>query len=220
MPVYVITGTSRGLGLEWVRQLSQIPQNTIYATIRDASKAPAPLEEIKASSKAPIHILSLEATKSESIRLFSDALNASLGSTGKIDYLINNAAVCNTRENTFAFDTANLAEHIAINVSGPANLTNALLPHLGQGSAVINITTGMGSKGEWSAGWYGPVASCSAYSISKAALNMLTLHQSLDLKERGITVVSLCPGWVKSDLGGWNAPLEAKDSVAGMIKVL
>lgn len=100
---------------------------------------------------------------------------------------------------------------------GPAKVTELLLPHLQKGSVVMNMTSGMGSisavvESQW--------AGSTTYSISKAALNMLSAHQSVLLKERGVVVVAMDPGWVKTDMGGEGARLEKEESIAGMLKVL
>lgn len=59
-----------------------------------------------------------------------------------------------------------------------------------------------------------------AYSISKAGLNMLTVHQSVDLKDKGIIAICMDPGWVKTSMGGDEAPLEKEESISGMLKCL
>ena len=81
----------------------------------------------------------------------------------------------------------------------------------------MNMTSGLGSLA------YNrtkETVDCTTYSISKAALNMLTVHQASDLKGKGVVVVCVDPGWVKTDMGGPGAVLEKEESIGGMLKCL
>jgi NAD(P)-dependent dehydrogenase (short-subunit alcohol dehydrogenase family) len=103
-----------------------------------------------------------------------------------------------------------------INTIGPMHLTDALVPRIAAGKRkiVAAVTSLMGSiEDNASGGYY-------AYRSSKAGLNAVFKSLAVDLKPRGITSVVLHPGWVKTDMGGPNAPLEAPESVRGMRAVL
>jgi NAD(P)-dependent dehydrogenase (short-subunit alcohol dehydrogenase family) len=104
---------------------------------------------------------------------------------------------------------------MTVNVLGPAKIVEFLAPHLQDESVIMNMTSGLGSL------------TCSkvdtkatAYSISKAGLNMLTVHQSVELKKKGVVVICMDPGWVKTDMGGKGAALEKEESIRGMLKCL
>jgi NAD(P)-dependent dehydrogenase (short-subunit alcohol dehydrogenase family) len=219
MPVYVITGTNRGLGLEFVKQLSTDPGNTIIATTRNVSPSPPGHSALQNSLAAKLHIVRCDTSAETSVAEFADAVTSILGSeTAKIDYLINNAGINNApAQCTADIDGEGLAQHIAVNVVGPAKVVAALLPHLHRGSVVGNLISGLGSISRTVAL---EVAKHTTYAVSKAALNMLTVHQAFNLKERGVVVVGLNPGWAKTDLGGSGAMVEPEDSISGLLRVL
>jgi len=228
MPVYVITGASRGLGLEWVRQLSQIAQNTVIAAVRTTSPIPSSLASlVDQPSPSIIHILQCDVGDSSSVANFSNSIGSVLGTddtddsrTMKIDYLINNAGMSTPQPhpNSLGLEADDLAIHMNVNVVGPARVVSALLPYMRRGSMVINISSALGSKTR-ALGM--PYSIHTAYSISKAALNMLSVHQALDLRPYGIIVVTLDPGWVKTDLTeGEHAPMKAEESVVSMLKTI
>jgi len=104
-----------------------------------------------------------------------------------------------------------------VNVMGPAKIVQLLESHLQSGSVVMNMTSGLGllayNRTKETVG-------ATAYAISKAAVNMLTVHQASNLKSKGVIAVCVDPGWAKTDMGGSGAVLEKEDSIGGMLKVL
>jgi len=216
MPVWVITGANRGLGLEFVTQLSKDPSNTIIATSRSMSR-----DSLKALEslgiKFNLHILECDTSSQASIETFGKSVTSILDAE-KIDFLLNNAGI-NTHPKMTSLDVTPevLAEHISVNVMGPAKTVQVLERHLKDGSVVMNMTSGLGSLA------YNRTkdpTECTPYSISKAAVNMLTVHQASNLKKKGVVVICMDPGWVKTDMGGANAVLEKKESIGGMLKCL
>jgi len=221
---YAITGANRGLGLEFVRQLTlpSSPPNTIIAAVRSLSGELADLEALRSQlsssgSKATIHILECDTSSPDSISAFGLALTKTLGGEDKqLDYLINNAGINATPEQmALGINAEDLQNHININVLGPAKTVEVVLPHLQKGSVVVNLTSGLGSCGKHT-------VKCTTYSISKAALNMLTVHQAGDeeLVKRGVRVICMDPGWVKTRMGGSGAILEKEESIGGMLKTI
>jgi NAD(P)-dependent dehydrogenase (short-subunit alcohol dehydrogenase family) len=218
MPTYVITGANRGLGLEFVAQLSQEASNKIIAT----SRSPSP-EKVKdlgslRSKNKNIYILECDTSSLKSIASFASEVTSLLGPQGKIDCLINNAGINSVPDQrSLSLTSEGLQEQITVNVLGPAKIVEALQPHLHEGSVVMNMTSGLGSltysKSKSS-------NSATAYSISKASLNMLTVHQSIDFKHKGVIVICMDPGWVKTDMGGKGAVLEKEESIEGMLRCL
>lgn len=219
MTVYAITGANRGLGLEFVRQLASNSKNTIIAAVRTANPPPADLASIQKSSEATIHILQCDTGSPSSIAEFGKAASAALGSDDvKIDYVLNNAGV-QTQPQTSTRDLSldDLTKHIAVNVFGPAKVVDVLYSHLQSGSVVMNMSSGLASIER---AVKESDTTNAPYSISKAALSMLTVHQAAELKDRGVKVFSMDPGWVKTDMGGPKAPLEPEESIKGMLKVI
>jgi NAD(P)-dependent dehydrogenase (short-subunit alcohol dehydrogenase family) len=210
---YVITGANRGLGLEFVRKLSATASNTIIAGVRSLKGDLTDLQAF-ASKSHTIHILECDTASLDSISAFGAAVTKTFGPDYQVDYLLNNAGINTAPTQTaLKLDADDMQEHIAVNVVGPAKTVEALLPHLGQGSVVVNMSSTLGSCGKG-------ICRSAAYGISKAALNMLTVHQAAELKGRGVKVISLDPGWVKTRMGGAGAVLQPEESISGMLKVV
>lgn len=218
MPVYCITGANRGLGLEFVRQIGQDSSNTIIATIRSSSTE---INDLKAVTSKNTHILVCNTSDSSSIASFTSELGKTL-SGQKIDFLINNAGVNSVpQQNVLSIGEKDLHNEIQINVLGPATTVSSLLSaSLFSGDArIINMTSGLGSMEKSLS--ISP-RKCATYSISKAGLNMVTVHQSGNLREKlkGVVVICMDPGWVKTRMGGDGAILEPEESIGGMLKVV
>ena len=214
MPTYFITGTSRGIGLEYVRQLSKTPDNTIYATVRSLSSDHSELKALNTHSN--IHILECEFSSEASIGKLADAIPAGT----QFDYIINNAAIQQSQsQKAFNLGWDLVLSHVTSNALGPAKVVQTLLPFIkpGGNAVVVNITSGMGSLGLQATGKIPP--HILPYCISKASLNMLTVHQAFELKGKAI-VVCVDPGHVKTQLGGDSAPLEVDESAGGVLKVV
>ena len=135
-------------------------------------------------------------------------------SFGGLDIALNNAGMLVEGERFGAIDAKALADSFATNAQGPFLLAQALAPRLAEGARVANLTSTLGSIGSTDS-LYSP-----SYSISKAALNMASRLLALALEPRRAIVIALCPGWVRTDMGGANAPLGAPESVAAMLRVI
>lgn len=209
---YLVTGANRGLGLEFVQQISASPGNTIFACVRSLKGDLEDLQSL-ASKKSQIHILECNTSSTSSIQECSTQITKILGQSN-LDYLINNAGINAVPHRTaLDFTGDELREHIDINVIGPAEIVKTFHNRLGKGSVVLNMTSGLGSCGKG-------ITKCTAYAISKAALNMLTLHQVEALKETGASAIVMDPGWVQTRMGGEGAVLTPEESIKGMLKVL
>jgi len=203
----LITGANRGLGLEFARQYRASGWQVI-ATAREPEAA----ADLKALGEG-VRILPLDVTKPESVA----ALKSSLGAQ-PIDLLINNAGQGVGLEggSLDKLDLATFERVFQVNTLGPVRVTQALLPNLraGKGKMVVGISSGLGSIAEnREGGFYG-------YRESKAALDMFLRGLAAELKDQGFTCVAIIPGWVKTDMGGPNAPLTPEESVTGMRRVL
>ena len=206
--VWFITGASRGIGLEFCRQLLSRGQQVI-AACRNPDGA-RELWELKSDYKSRFQYLALDVTDEKSVAEMARHLDGVA-----IDVLINNAGVLRGAEENFAnVSFSDVARSFDVNTLGPMRVTRALLPmlKLSKTPAVIHITSKMGSIADnTSGGYYG-------YRMSKTALNMFNKSFALEFPE--ITSVVMHPGWVKTEMGGAAAPLEADGSVAGMIQVI
>ncbi|EIN08173.1 sniffer [Punctularia strigosozonata HHB-11173 SS5] len=205
---WLVTGSSRGIGLEIVRQLSLIPENVIIATCRTPDKAET-LMELKAQAKGQLHVVKLDVSDESSIKGVAQAAREIVGDKG-LDYLINNAAVNEGDVPAFKMAIPVLINTFRDNVAGPAALSQQLLPLIEKSRrrTIAHLTSGLASFG-LNFGGKNP-----SYTISKTALNMLASAERPDL-----IVFVVDPGWVKTDMGGQNAMLEPQDSVSDLIKL-
>ena len=205
----LVTGANRGIGLEFVRQLLARGDRVI-ATCRHPGKATA-LNTLTGEYPGHLHVLPLDVANEKSQAELVRELPLV---AGHVDLLINNAGVLHSGERFGQLSAAHLEDSFRTNASGPLLLTEALAPALSDGATVANLSSALGS-----------IASTSrfgtpSYNISKAAQNMATVLLAHALRERGIRVVALHPGWVQTDMGGDGAQIAATDSVAGLLQVI
>jgi len=199
----LITGANRGLGLEFARQYSAAGWKVI-----GTARRPDSASDLKALD---VRVMQLDVTDQESVdRLASDLGNQS------IDLLINNAGIFPMAATLPEIDFDNITRTLAVNTIGPMRVTRALLPNLRRGDAkkIVNITSNLGSIADNTDGkFYG-------YRESKAALNMFTRSLAAELRDDGFICIVMNPGWVQTDMGGANAPLQAPESITGMRAVI
>ncbi|KAI0628088.1 NAD-P-binding protein [Trametes polyzona] len=213
---WLITGASRGIGLELVRQLLESPGNLVVAACRNPENAPG-LHALKGSAKGILHIVQLDVNDWDNIRALPKQLDPILGEIG-LDYLINNAGLF-TQDTAFTVDPETLLTLFRVNSIAPALISQTLLPYLEKGVAkkILHISSTGGSVGSVDSAE--PVhKQITAYPMSKSALNMLAYRQKVTRPD--FTVITLCPGWVKTDMGGKDGKFEASESVSGIIKVI
>jgi NAD(P)-dependent dehydrogenase (short-subunit alcohol dehydrogenase family) len=215
MPTYFLTGANRGIGLEFVRQLAPLPKTTIIAAVRSKSNSTSELSALNTNSN--IHIIEVDATSPDSLSSVEFRVAEILSRTGSnLDFIFNVAGINATSTDTsLTLEPDSLATHMQVNVFGPAKIVQVLARYLARGATVLNMTSGLGSLTVAA-----DVAKCCTYSMSKAALNMLTRHQAKDLKSAGVKVICMDPGWVKTRMGGKGAMIEAEVSVGGMLDVV
>lgn len=201
MPTILITGANRGLGLEFVRQYAAAGWR-VLATVRD------PLSG-RAVSDAGAEVYVADVADSAAVQ----RLKSSLAGI-ELDILLNNAGVYGDQQAFGSVDEAQFLQVMRVNALAPLKLAEAFADRMTGRKIIASVSSMMGSVAEnTSGGFY-------AYRASKAALNMVVKSLSLDLKDRGIIAVALSPGWVKTDMGGPNAPLEPPAAIAGMRAVL
>ena len=198
----LVTGANRGLGLEFVKDLSRRGYHVI-ATVRNTSKPGDVVQYAK-------RIVQLEISDAASIHAVGEVLAGV-----PIDVLVNNAGVSAEDKSVNSLSMDAFDKVFRTNAFGPALLVRALLPNLraGQAKRVLNISSTLGSIASVSHGF------SYAYRSSKAALNMLTASLARELGPEGMTIVTFCPGWNKTDMGGAAAPLDPADSVRKLLDV-
>ncbi len=206
-----VTGANRGIGLEFVRQLLA-RGDRVVARFRQPRRA-LKLTELAAAHPGHLHIMPLDIDKERSIGQFAREA-AMLGEA--LDVLINGAGILVSGERFGELVAKTFDESFHTNAVGPLLLTQALAPALERGSnpRVINISSELGSLIDKRT-FHTP-----SYAVSKVALNMVTRLLAPELAPRGITVVSLHPGWVRTDMGGASALLTPMQSVNGLLRVI
>jgi NAD(P)-dependent dehydrogenase (short-subunit alcohol dehydrogenase family) len=205
----LVTGASRGLGLEMTRQLL-VRGDRVAAACRHPGRALA-LTRLAGEHPGRLHVLPLDLTEPRSIAEVAREVGAL---DLDIDLLVNNAGVLIEGERFGAIESKSLRESFSVNAEGALLLTQALNAQLADGAKVVNLSSTLGSIARTDS-LYSP-----SYSISKAALNMATRLLSIALNERGIIVVALSPGWVQTDMGGAGATLKSDASIASMLRVI
>ena len=208
MATYFVTGANRGIGLAFVRQLAGRGEK-VWAGCRE----PGAADELNAVA-GEVTVVELDVADEASVA----AACGEVGEVGEVDVVLNNAGTYgprgehNQRLKDVTGEAAN--EVFMTNVAGPLLVVKHLRRKLRPGAKVANISSGYGSIGHSSAGW--PLLYCA----SKAALNMAGAILAEDLREEGVVVVSLSPGWVRTDMGGEDANLSPEESVSQMLKTI
>ena len=199
MATIMITGASRGLGLEFARQFYS-KECRVIATCRNPKNA----NELNAIGDIDIH--SLDVTDDKSVANLADKLRGE-----NIDILINNAGVIGQREGFGRLDYDIWAETMDTNVFGPMRVAEAFRDNVmnSEKKQMIFITSRMGSITE-------AVPNAYVYRSSKAALNMAVKCLSAELAEQGLIAVLFHPGHVQTDMGGQAAPVMPHTSIEGM----
>lgn len=210
MPTVLVTGANRGLGLEFCRQYAEAGWTVLACCRRpDAARELAAL--------AARHPAGAVATFALDVADFAaiDALALHLAGT-PIDVLLCNAGVYGDAGSFGALDYRRWTETLLVNTQAPIKAIEAFLPHVlaGERKLAVAVTSLMGSMADNKSG--GSIL----YRSSKAGLNAAMKSLAIDLKPRGVGILLLHPGWVKTDMGGENAPTMPAESVAGMRRVI
>jgi NAD(P)-dependent dehydrogenase (short-subunit alcohol dehydrogenase family) len=198
--IAIVTGANRGIGFEIVRQLARQGLIAVLGA-RDPEKGNAAAATLASEGLEP-PVVALDVTDDESVRA---AVAHVMDLFGRVDVLINNAAILKegfSPEEASVLDAPAdvVIETFKANTLGPLRLIQAVVPHmksLGYGR-IVNVSSGAGQLAEMGGGF-------PAYRMSKAALNALTRMTAAELGPADIKINAMCPGWVKTELGGPNA---------------
>jgi NAD(P)-dependent dehydrogenase (short-subunit alcohol dehydrogenase family) len=198
--VALVTGANRGMGLEIVRQLSRLGLIAVLAA-RDLEKGKVAADTL-AAEEFYVPVVALDVTDADSIRA---AVAEVRGLFGRIDVLVNNAAILKEGllpEDTSVLDVSGDLVNLTFltNTVGPLRMIQATVPGMrerGYGR-IVNLSSGAGQLAEMGSGF-------PAYRLSKSALNALTRITAAELGAHEIKINSVCPGWVRTDMGGPHA---------------
>lgn len=205
-----ISGANRGIGLGMALLMAGKGYR-VFAGYREEARSERLFQESR--QEARIVPVKVDVTRQSDLRGLVDTIASR---AGHLDILINSAGINLGKAGEIdSLSLKDFTESFRVNVGGPFLTTRYLLPLLKKGSEkkVVNITSVMGSI-QLSTGDMAP------YRVSKAALNMLTKNLAIAYQPYGITVVGLHPGWVRTDMGGPEAPLSVEESVTRLLGII
>ena len=212
--IALITGANKGLGFETSRQLAQMGIKVLMGA-RDKNRGAAAVKKLQAEG-LDVELMQLDVTDSDQIGQVRTMIENKFG---RLDILVNNAGIAHDGDPFFSNSAAAvsrkaLGETFDVNFFGMVELTQALLPIIRKSTAgrIVNLSSLLGSLTLHSdpQGGLDDVKPL-AYDASKAAVNQFTIHLAALLKDTPIKVNSAHPGWVKTDLGGDQAPMEVEE---------
>jgi NAD(P)-dependent dehydrogenase (short-subunit alcohol dehydrogenase family) len=189
-PVALVSGANRGIGLEIARQLAADHGFLALAGARDPGRAEPPEENVR--------IVQLDVADPPGVDRLGEQVAAD---PGRLDVLVNNAGVYGGHEGAAGYDLEAAKQVLETNLLGAWRLTQAVLPLLRRSEhpRIVNVSSGAGQLSDMQGGR-------AAYRVSKAGLNALTRVLAADERARGVLVNTMCPGWVRTDMGGSGAP--------------
>ena len=190
--VALVSGANRGIGREIATQLARDHGFLVFAGSRDPDAVEA---------GEGVVALELDVTSDESVAAARKRIEVD---PGRLDVLVNNAGVYGGYEGAAEYDLDRAREVIETNTFGPWRLTQAFLPLLRASASprIVNVSSGGGQLEDMNGGR-------AAYRVSKTALNALTRVTAADESE--VRVNSICPGWVRTDMGGAGAPRSVEE---------
>jgi NAD(P)-dependent dehydrogenase (short-subunit alcohol dehydrogenase family) len=201
-----ITGAGRGIGLELVKQYT-LAGDRVFALCRDPAGA-GELRSIADGSNGKVTVHTFDVADDDSVK----AGAADTGG-GKVDVLLNVAGIVGGGDKGLDDRTwSDWHEALEVMAIGPVRVTQAFLPRMKEGAKVITITSQLAASTWPNGGYY-------AYAAAKAGVNRVMRSMAIDLKDRGIVVGLVHPGWVQTDLGGPGAEITAQESAAGIRKI-
>lgn len=198
--IALVSGGNRGIGKEICKQLAEKGMLVLLGC-RDRAQGEAAAAEIHEQVGGEIEVLELDVSSAESIQAVAEQIKSKYG---RLDVLVNNAGVFLDKQkdenSVFKVSVDTIQQTLQTNLYGPLQLIQQLVPLMQKQSygRIVNLSSGMGQLNDMGGG-------STAYRISKTSLNALTKIVHAELKSDQIKINSVCPGWVKTDMGGENA---------------
>ena len=202
----LVTGANKGIGFEVVRQLAR-QGFRVFLGARNAEAGRAASEKL--SSEGDIIFLEIDVSDPESIRRAAEDLSSK---QKHLDVLVNNAGILLDEDKGALTITPEIFEEtLRTNTLGPWFVTQAFVPLLKKSDAprVVNVSSGGGQLEDGADGW------APAYCVSKTALNGVTVQLAAALPK--FAVNSVCPGWVRTEMGGENANRSVGEGAAAIV---
>ncbi len=207
--VAVITGASRGLGRASGEELARLGY-TVIMTMRNPGKQMKEMEKLKSKG---LKIVTAELDVSDTISI-GKFISFIAKTFNRCDVLVNNAGIFNDESSgsplTASIDI--IRKSLDTNTFGPLLMIQGLVPFMKKNGygRIVNVSSGMGSFDEMDRGYI-------SYRMSKTALNVITKITSAELSGTHILINSVCPGWVRTDMGGPSAERTVHEGIKGII---
>jgi NAD(P)-dependent dehydrogenase (short-subunit alcohol dehydrogenase family) len=203
--IAIVTGANRGIGHEIARQL-MAEDVFVIAGVRDPAKCEATAADLRGGSADNVAAFPLDVNDTRNVRRFVEQV---VKQHGMPSILVNNAGVYPESSKGLVEDTPTSLwrQTFETNVFGVVRMCREVVPHMKKlrYGRIVNLSSGMGQMSQMTSG-------SPAYRVSKAALNALTITLAAELKGTGILVNSMSPGWVRTDMGGPDAPRTAGEA--------
>src|ERR671922_2600041 len=207
----LVTGSNRGIGFEIAKQLA-MKKIEVILTSRDSASGEAAVRKLARDGvKKEVVAMELDVSNQVSVDNLSNEVEKTFE---RLDILVNNAAILIDKDNVTASnaDLEAVKTTLETNLIGAWRMCKAFIPLMKKNGygRIVNVSSGAGEF-EYMAtsGGYWP-----AYSVSKASLNALTVMLASELRGTNILVNAVCPGWVRTDMGGSNAPRSVEEGAA------
>jgi len=210
-PVAVVTGAYRGLGFETASQLADKGYRVILTARREAEGNRA--KDALVSAGYDAHFRLLDVTDAASIAQLADHIRDEFGG---LQVLVNNAGIfpdaAPGSEDASIFQTKLevVRNGFETNTLAPLRLCQVLIPLMQGVGRVVNVSSGMGQLSEMN-------GCCPAYRLAKTALNAVTRIFADELRQTNVKINSVCPGWVRTDMGGPDATLSVEEGAQGIV---
>ena len=208
--VALVTGFNRGIGFEIAKQLA-LKKIQVVLTSRNPTNGEAALRKLARDGAKKVVFMQLDVSNQVSVDGLSNEVEKTFG---RLDILVNNAGILIDRDDVVASnaDLEIVKATLETNLIGAWRMCKAFIPLMKKNGygRIVNVSSGAGEF-EYMAtsGGYWP-----AYSVSKASLNALTVMLASELRGTNILVNAVCPGWVRTDMGGSNAPRSVEEGAA------
>jgi len=209
--IAVVTGAYRGLGLETCRQLAELGFRVLLTARREAEGKAAADRLSQGGALVTFH--PLDVADGGSATALRDHIRTSYG---RLDVLVNNAGIFpdpspgSAESSVFEAELEPIRRAFETNTLGALRLSRLLIPLMQGNGRVVNVSSGMGQLTDMN-------GCCPAYRLSKTAMNAVTRIFADELKGTGVKVNSVCPGWVRTDMGGPDADLDVTAGARGIV---
>jgi NAD(P)-dependent dehydrogenase (short-subunit alcohol dehydrogenase family) len=210
--IAVVTGAYRGLGLETCRQLAAQGYSVVLTARREPEGRAAAEELAKDGREVSFH--PLDVCDEISMTALRDHLQRTFG---RLDALVNNAGIfpdpspsSGAAASILQADPEVVRRGFETNALAPLRLCQALIPLMSGSGCVVNVSSGMGQLSDMN-------GCCPGYRLSKTALNAVTRILADELADTDLKINSVCPGWVRTEMGGLQAPLEVSEGAKGIV---